>query len=74
MVFLKKAGYHLNHMSGLKNAILSEEGLKNIEKVKKLTKIAEDLGISMSGYGISLGVKKSECKYCNYWSFKTRAS
>lgn len=41
----------------LKDALLSEEGLKNIEKVKKLTKIAEELGISMTALALTWAVK-----------------
>lgn len=41
----------------LKEALLSEEGLKNIEKVKKLTKIAEELGISMTALALTWAVK-----------------
>jgi len=41
----------------LKEILLSEEGLKNIEKVKQLTKIAEELGISMSSLALAWAVK-----------------
>jgi len=41
----------------LKEVLLSEEGLKNIEKVKKLTKIAEELGISMTALALTWAVK-----------------
>ncbi len=41
----------------LKESLFSEEGLKNIEKVKKLTKIAEELGISMTALALTWAVK-----------------
>lgn len=41
----------------LKEILLSEEGLRNIDKVKKLTKIAEELGISMSSLALAWAVK-----------------
>ena len=41
----------------LREALLSEEGLKNIEKVKNLTKIAEELGISMTALALTWAVK-----------------
>ncbi|MCB0744351.1 MAG: aldo/keto reductase, partial [Ignavibacteriae bacterium] len=41
----------------LKNAILSEEGKKNIVKVKELTKVANDLGITMSGLALAWTLK-----------------
>ncbi len=41
----------------LKAALLSEEGLMNIEKVKKLTKISEELGISMTVLALAWAVK-----------------
>lgn len=37
----------------LKDALLSEEGKGNIEKVKKLTKVADDLGISMAALALT---------------------
>lgn len=43
----------------LREALLSEEGLKNIEKVKKLTKIAEELGISMTALALTWAVKNT---------------
>lgn len=53
----EKSRLSLESYEWLKNAILSEEGLKNIEKVKKLTKIAESLGISMSGMALAWALK-----------------
>ena len=53
----EKSRLSLESYEWLKNAILSEEGLKNIEKVKKLTKIAESLRISMSGLALAWVLK-----------------
>ncbi len=53
----EKSRLSLESYEWLKNAILSEEGLKNIEKVKLLTKIAKDLGISMSGLALAWTLK-----------------
>jgi voltage-dependent potassium channel beta subunit len=52
-----KSRLSLNSYQWLKNRILSEEGLKKIEKVKKLALIAEDLGISMSLLAIAWCLK-----------------
>ena len=52
-----KSRLSLESMEWLKDIIFSEEGLKNIEKVKKLTKIAESLGISMSGMALAWALK-----------------
>jgi len=41
----------------LKEAILSEEGMKNIEKVKQLTAIANELEISMSALALTWALK-----------------
>ena len=41
----------------LKNAILSEEGKKNIIKVKELTNVANELGITMSGLALAWTLK-----------------
>lgn len=41
----------------LKEALLSEEGKENIEKVKKLTTVAKDLGISMSALALTWALK-----------------
>ena len=41
----------------LKKALLSDEGKKNLEKVRELTKIAEELGISMSALALTWVLK-----------------
>jgi len=41
----------------LKENLLSEDGMKNIEKVKKLTTVAEELGISMAALALAWVVK-----------------
>lgn len=52
-----KSRLSLESYEWLKNTLLSEEGLKDIEKVKKLTLIAEELGISMSGLALAWALK-----------------
>ena len=41
----------------LKKALLSDEGKKNLEKVRELTKIAEELGISMTALALTWVIK-----------------
>ena len=41
----------------LKKALLSDEGKKNLEKVRELTKIAEELGISMTALALTWVLK-----------------
>jgi len=41
----------------LKEALFSEEGKKNLEKVRDLTKIADELGISMTALALAWAVK-----------------
>jgi aryl-alcohol dehydrogenase-like predicted oxidoreductase len=41
----------------LKENLLSEDGMKNIEKVKRLTTVAEELGISMAALALAWVVK-----------------
>lgn len=53
----EKSRLSLESYEWLKNTLLSEEGLKDIEKVKKLTLIAKELGISMSGLALAWALK-----------------
>ena len=41
----------------LKKALLSDDGKKNLEKVRELTKIAEELGISMTALALTWVIK-----------------
>lgn len=52
-----KSRLSLESYEWLKNTLLSEEGLKDIEKVKKLTLIADELGISMTGLALAWVLK-----------------
>jgi len=52
-----KSRLSLEGYEWLKNAILSEEGMKKIEKVKKLTVIAEELGIKMADLALAWVLK-----------------
>lgn len=56
----EKSRLSLENYEWLKNAIFSEEGMKNIEKVKKLTEIAKELGISMSSLALAWTLKNSK--------------
>ncbi len=47
----------LENYEWLKNNLLSDKGKKNIEKIKKLTDIAEDLGISMADLALAWTLK-----------------
>jgi len=55
----EKSRLSLESYEWLKNSILSDEGLQNIEKVKKLTSIADELGISMSGLALAWALKNT---------------
>jgi voltage-dependent potassium channel beta subunit len=53
----EKSRLSLESYEWLKNSILSEEGLKNIEKVKQLSTIADELEISMSALALAWALK-----------------
>jgi len=54
-----KSRLSLESLEWLKNSILSEEGIKNIEKVKQLTKLAEELGITMTDLALAWVLKNN---------------
>ena len=53
----EKSRLSLKDYEWLKEALLSNEGKQNIEKVKKLTLIANDLGISMAALALTWALK-----------------
>ena len=53
----EKSRLSLKDYEWLKEALLSNEGKQNIEKVKKLTLIANDLGISMATLALTWALK-----------------
>jgi voltage-dependent potassium channel beta subunit len=52
----EKSRLSLESYEWLKNIIFSEDGMKNIEKVNQLSKIAYDLEISMSGLALAWAI------------------
>jgi voltage-dependent potassium channel beta subunit len=52
-----KSRLSLENYEWLKNAVFSDEGKANIEKVKELTKIAEELGITMASLALAWTLK-----------------